>query len=323
MLVRQMLARHRSNWNHPKPLNVMDRYFIEFDGEYKSLVAFTSLLAIALLLATNSFSAAESNLAIVGAGVEQAEDSPFVGSDYDFLPGDFLFFTFGVSGFGIDSAQSGDVRKIALTYEATPEDSSGKPLTPPDRGEIKEDLHPEDKNWLPKRHASFLIPSFVAAGTYNVHVTVKDAISKSETSADFPFRIGGVQIKESPSITAENFRFLRTEDGREPLRIPAYSPGDDVYARFDMTGYKIGVDKQYHIAYGLTVLGPDGKPFIQQPQAAELQSGGFYPPQFVPGNLDLKTSRDSATGEYVVVLTVRDLLSNQTSELKRAFSLEQ
>ena len=267
-------------------------------------------------------SAANKELAIVDAGVEQSEDAPFVASDYQFLPGDFLYFTFSIGGFGIDSEREGEVRKIALTYQAVPQDAAGIPLTPPATGEVKTQLHPEDKNWMPKRRASFLIPSFVAAGDYHVHVSVTDVVTKHEVSADIPFHIGGVHIKASPSITVENFRFLRKEDDRTPLEIPAYSPGDKVYALFEMTGYKVGPDKQYHLAYGLTVLGPDGKPFLQQPQAAELDSNSYYPAQFVPGNLVLTTAPNSATGQYVVVLTVKDLLGQQSYEAKYAFSLE-
>ena len=105
--------------------------------------------------------------------------------------------------------------------------------------------------------------------------------------------------------------------------MPAYAPGDTIYARFDMAGYQTSTpDNQYHLTYGLTVFGPDGKPFIQQPQAAELSTGSFYPAQFVPGNINLTTTRTSAKGAYVIALTVRDLIANGTYETKRSFTLE-
>ena len=316
-----MPVRYLSGLVHRSSRDATSAKCVSLDVGPRSLVASKYVIA-ALWILTHCAFAAQSNLAIIDAGVEQAEDAPFVTSDYKFLPGDFVYFRFDIAGFGVESQQGGDTRKISLTYEVVPQDSNGVSLTPPNTGEIKEDLNPEDKNWTPKRRSSFLIPSFVAAGDYRVHVAVKDSVSKAETVADFPFRIGGIQVKPSSSITVQNLRFLRKQDDREPLQVPAYGPGDTVYVRFEMTGFELGSEKQYHLAYGLTVLGPDGKPFIQQPQAAEIQANSFYPAQFLPGNLDLNTTKTTATGEYVIVLTVRDLLANKTYETKQAFSVE-
>ncbi len=56
-----------------------------------------------------------SSLAIVQAGVQQADDAPFVPSDYQFYPGDYIYFTFEVSGFGIRSNADGTTRSMSLT----------------------------------------------------------------------------------------------------------------------------------------------------------------------------------------------------------------
>jgi hypothetical protein len=280
------------------------------------------VLAALFLLQARPCNAEQSSLTIIDAGVQQFEDAPFVSSDYRFLPGDYLYFTFQITGFSVKSEERNEIRKISLTYQVSAEDSNSNPLAPPVTGAIQAELNPEDKNWTPKRRASFLIPSFVAAGEFHVHAVVNDLAANSRASRDFPFLIGGTQIQPSPSLTVQNFRFLRREDAREPLQVPAYSPGDPVYARFDMAGYKLGTGHQYRLAYGLVVLRPDGKPFLQQPKAAELQAVGFYPAQFVPGTINLITSSDSERGEYIIVLTVRDLVSNQSYETKQAFSIE-
>lgn len=293
-----------------------------FQVPRRTLVRFVAAAVILVAASALPCRAAQNSPTVLNAGIQQAEDAPFVAHDYQFMPGDFVYFTFEISGFGIASDAKAQTKSIELTYELVPQDSNGTPLTAPVKGSIAEELHPEDKNWIPKRHASFLLPSFVAAGDYHVHVAVQDGVSKTQTIADVPFHIGGVQIKPSPSITVQNFRFLRKQDDAQGLDVPAYSPGDTVYVRFDMSGYKFGQDHEYRLAYGLTVLGPDGKPFVQQPQAAQLQSTSFYPAQFVPGNLDITTTKDSATGEYVLILTVRDLCSGQTQESKHVFSIE-
>lgn len=278
------------------------------------LILFTALPKLCL--------SAESSLTIIAAGVQSSEDAPNAPADYPFLPGDFVYFTFQISGFDVQSSQQGQVRTISLTYQITPEDTHGAALAPPTSGAILTELSPEDKNWLPKRRASFLIPSFVAAGEFKIHVSVEDLIGKTSASDDVPFRIGGTQIQPAGSITVQNFHFFRNQNDREPLQIPAYSPGDPVYARFDMTGFKIDAQNRYHLAYGLSVVRPDGKPFIEQPNAAELQAGSFYPAQYVPGILDLKTSTDVPRGEYVITLTVRDLMANSSYDIKKAFSVE-
>lgn len=277
---------------------------------------------ISFLLFPTAVFAAESQLAVIDAGVQASEDAPFVSVDYRFLPGDYVYFTFQISGFKIKAEQRDEVHRIALKYEIAPCDSKGVALTEAANGGILTELSPEDKNWLPKRRASFLLPSFVAAGEYHVHVAVEDVFGKTETSADFPFRVGGVQVQPSPTLTVENFHFFRREGDREPLKVPAYSPGDTVYARFDMAGYKMGPKNSYQLSYGLRVLRPDGKSFFEQPNAADLESDSFYPAQFVPGTIDLTTSPDTSRGEYVIVLSVRDLIGKQTYEVKQAFSIE-
>jgi len=269
-------------------------------------------------------SAKDASVAIVDAGVQQSEDGAFVSDDYRFLPGDFVYFTFQIAGFQIKSESRDEIesRKISLHYEITPEDMMGTPLAPPNTGDIQTELSPEDKNWTPKRRAAFLLPGLLAAGQFRVHVVVQDMFAKSETSRDYPFHVGGIKIDPSASITVENFEFFRTEREQAALEIPAYSAGDFVYARFDMAGYKLGPQNQYHLGYGLKVLRPDGKVFIEQANAAELNDGSFYPAQFVPGNLKLSTPHDVPHGEYVIVLTVRDLVANQSYETKKAFSIE-
>jgi hypothetical protein len=199
---------------------------------------------------------------------------------------------------------------------------NGVALTEPNSGTVHVELNPEDKNWMPKRRVSFFLPSFVAAGEFRIHVAVKDLFGNRQASKDVPFRIGGVKIQPSSTITVQDFRFLRKEGDRVPLEVPAYRPGDTVYTSFEMAGYKIGPRNQYHVAYGLTVLRPDGKPFVQQPNAAEFEKSSFYAAQFVPGNFSVTTSADTARGEYILILTVRDVLANQTYQIKESFSIE-
>ena len=279
-------------------------------------------ILIALIPSASSCSAADSPLAVISAGVSSAEDSPFVSPEYRFLPGDYLYFTFEIAGFSVRSENEGEIRKISLTYEISAEDRERHALAPPVSGEIKTELNPEDKNWVPKKGTSFLLPSFIAAGPFQIRVAVKDLVGKTETSREIPFLVGGTNLQAVNSITVENFRFLRGENDTDALSVPAYSPGDTVYARFEIAGFRNGSGNDHHVAYGVTVFGPDGKPFIKDPQAADLEDRSFYPAQFIPGNLALKMGKNNTHGEYIVVLTVRDLLADQQYETKKVFSIE-
>ena len=279
-------------------------------------------LVVSAWLSARPARAAESPLAIVNAGVQQYEDGPFVSATAVFLPEDTLYFTFQIAGFKIESNEAKGTQQISLAYEISVLDANGVALAPSNSGKIDTQLSAEDKNWTPKRRASFLIPQLVGAGDYRVHAVAKDLLGKAETAKDIPFHIGGVEVHKSEEISVEHFRFLREENSREPLGIAAYRPGDTVFTAFEIAGYALGPGNRYHVAYGATVLRPDGKPFLEKPEAVELDSSSFYPAQFLPGSFNVVCSPDSQRGQYVIVLTARDLIANRTYVTKQLFSLE-
>lgn len=265
----------------------------------------------------------ESKLAVMQAGVEDAEDAPFVATDYHFLPGQTLYFEFDIAGYGIhETGGYFKVRRLSLAYTVQPFDSNSVALAPAVSGKIDEDLAAQDKNWLPKRRASFLLPSLVTRGEYHVRVTVNDLVAKSQVSRDFPFLMRGAALTPGNGLTIENFRFLPTASDGEPLQLADFRAGDTVYARFDITGFKLGDGNAHDVAYGLKVLRPDGKTYLDAPQADEINSKSFYPTPYLPGNIQITTSRDSSAGSYVLVVTARDGIGNQTCESRQTFRIE-
>jgi hypothetical protein len=102
----------------------------------------------------------------------------------------------------------------------------------------------------------------------------------------------------------------------------AYRPGENVWARFDITGYKLGDGNSFEVQYGLTVIRPDGKPGFSQPEAATLKDKSFYPRRFTPAALSLTLPADIVKGDHTIVLTVRDKIGNQTTETRQKFSVE-
>jgi hypothetical protein len=265
----------------------------------------------------------ESKLAVIDAGPEDAEDSPFVAKDYRFLPGQTLYFEFDIAGFGIrETGGYFKTKHVSLDYAVQPFDGNNVALAPAESGTIDEDLAPQDKNWLPKRRASFLLPAYVARGQYHVRVTVKDLVANKDVATDIPFLMNGATLAAGSGLTIENFRFLRSANDGAPLQLPDFRAGDTVYARFDITGFKLGEGNAYDVAYGLKVLRPDGKTYLDAPQADDLKSKSYYPAPYVPGNVQITTSSDSSGGLYVLILTAHDAIGGQTYESRQSFQIE-
>jgi hypothetical protein len=284
------------------------------------LMAMTAVLACqAQMLAATGGQA----LAIVNAGVESAEDAPFVAPDYQFNPGDFVYVVFEISGYKIAGNEYNGPRHISLKYSVEPLDSNGVPLAAAASGEIEQEIGQEDKNWMPKRRASFLLPSYLAQGSYHVKVTVEDLLAKSTQAKELAFNIAGPKITPGGGLQVQRFRFERSEEDGPGLEVAAYRPGDTVWARFDMTGFKTGPANAVDLAYGITALRPDGKQLFEQKAAArEKVNGEFYPPQFVPGILSVTTTKDLSPGEYKLIVHVNDLLGKQTADFEQSFRVE-
>lgn len=275
------------------------------------------------LLRASLADAAGQTLAIVNAGVESAEDAPFVAPDYVFNPGDFLYLTFEISGYKATGSDDNGAKNISLTYTAQPFDGNGVALADAVRGEIDQEVGQEDKNWLPKRRASFLLPSYLARGTGLVKVTVDDKNAKLATTKNLPFNISGAEIKPGGGLQVQSFRFERSAQDGPGLEIAAYRPGDTIWARFNMTGFKTGDGNSVHLTYGVTVFRPNGAMlFEQKPAAQENVAGEFYPPQFMPGVLSVTTTKDLNPGEYRLTIHVNDLVGKQTTDFEQGFRIE-
>ena len=262
---------------------------------------------------------APKKLAIEQALLAQSEDGTPVPSDYEFLPGDSVFFSCRVSGF---AKQGDEPPKMYVSYKVEARDPRGVLIVPEDSGKVAADLAPEDKEWRPIIRATLALPPLAATGRYDVKVIVRDELAKTETEISVPLRIRGRGVEASDSLIVRNFRFLRSEDDKDPLQVAAYRPGDTVWARFDMTGYKIGEKNRYDVEYGLKVLRPTGETTYEMAKAANDKNETFYPQHHTPGVLSLALPKHLKAGRYTVVLTVRDNLGGQTFEMRPTFDVE-
>jgi hypothetical protein len=175
---------------------------------------------------------------------------------------------------------------------------------------------------MPKFLASFVVPPFAPAGIYHIPVKVKDELSGADTGAELTFRVRGHDVEPSSSLVTRNYQFLRNEDDQTAMRNPVYHPGETLWARFDITGYKFVENNRFSVEYGLAVLNADGKELFSQPNAASESKESFYPQRYVPGMLSLNLDRNVPTGSYTLVVTVRDTTGDQTWESRQTFRVE-
>ena len=263
----------------------------------------------------------EKNLAVVRPLFSQMEDGAPASQGFQFVPGETIHFSCQVEGYKRSENKDGD-DDILLTYQVEARDSRGVLLQPAQEGKEAAALTAEDKNWMPKIRESIVVPPFADSGEYQVLVKIKDGLSGASAEGRAVFVVKGVDIEPSDSVVVRNFRFTRSEEDTHGLQVAAYRPGDSVWARFYMTGYKLGENNLFDIDYGLQVLRADGTVAYSQPQAAGEKQQSFYPQRYQPGVLNLNLAKDQKLGEYTIVLTVRDNLGKQMYETRHKFSVE-
>ena len=282
----------------------------------KSIVLL-SLVASAACLAAP----AEKKLAIVRPLLSQMEDGAPVSSGFEFLPGETIHFSCQIEGYK-KIEDKFEVEKILLTYQVEARDSSGVLLQPVQEGKEGGTVTAEDKNWMPKIRESIVIPPLAESGEYQILVKVKDEMAQANAEDRVTFTVKGRDIAPSDTLVVRNFRFLRSDEDAKPLQVAAYRPGDPLWVRFEMTGYKLGAANEFDIEYGLQVLRADGSVAFSQPQAATGKEQTFYQQRYQPGALSLNLAKDQKAGEYTLVLIVRDNLGKQSYEAREKFTVE-
>lgn len=270
----------------------------------------------ALLVAATAASAPR-QLVIVAPALHQFEDGPGLPSTFTFVPGDTVFLDYEVSGYQVSGKD-----RILLSFQIEARDPQGRLLAPPATRKMDAELAEEDKNWKPKVRYEVLVPPLADSGGYRILIRGKDELSGAEASAEIGFSVQGRAVESSDTIIVRNFRFLRSEEDATPLAVAAYRPGDTVWARFEITGYKMGAKNRLDVAYGVSLLRSSGEALFSEPNAAAEADESFYPKRYVPGILSLNLDRDIDKGEYTVVVTVRDQIGGQQCQERRSFRVE-
>jgi hypothetical protein len=236
---------------------------------------------------------------------------------FEHVPGETLFFSCRIAGYTKTPEE-----KIQLTYSVQAIDPQGAPLTELYKNEIATEVSPQDKDWMPKIATEVPIPPLVASGTYKIVVKVEDVLAKTSAELATPFQVRGKPVEPSDTLTVRNFNFYRGEEETAPVEKAAYRPGDGVWARFDITGFKYGPNNKIDVSYVTSLATMSGKVIWTQPEAAVEQTESFYPKRYVPASMGITLQKNFQPGQYIIAVQAKDAIGNQTYEGKFTFTVE-
>lgn len=260
-------------------------------------------------------------LLVVNQGVRQIEDGPLVALGTEFVPGETVYYSFQATGYTTAPGES-ETRKVRLDYEIDVFDPKGTRLVETVKSVLDTAISVQDKDWKPTIRSEFLLPHFAPPGKYKISVKLTDALTKASSGVTDTFEVSGHAVETSTELAVRNFGFYRSEDDQKPLSVAAYRAGDSLFARFDMTGFRYGDRNTIEVSYDVAVLNSESKAIYSQPNAAVEKSYSFYPKPSVPGGMSLSLQPNMRKGEYMVILTVHDLVGHQTFEMKQTFQVE-
>lgn len=278
--------------------------------------------ALALACAMNAAQAqrprpAGPALQLTGAAISQFEDGPAIASGLKLVPGETAFFRFDAVNYF--TSENG---KVQVTGHVQVVDPQGTLIIPQDDIVISTTLSQEDKDWKPRLRSQFQIPGIAPPGIYHVRFQATDDQSKQKASGEVAFEVDGHGPPPAKSLTVGPVTFYRTAEDENPLKVAAYRPGDMVWVRFDVTGYKYGEQNSMDVAYDVAVTAEDGKQLFAQQDAAVEKNQAFYPQPWVPGAFSLTLQPDMRPGTYSISVTARDAIGKQTQTAKADFKVE-
>jgi hypothetical protein len=276
------------------------------------------VLVAAAVIAVGRAQAQPKPPVIVNATLQEYEDGPPLRAGHEFIPGETVFFSFQVRGYSVSSEG-----KVQFTYRIEALDSDGVNLAEPVSGSIETEISELDKDWLPKVRYSCLIPPHALPGKLRIAAMARDGQTGLEAKTEVDFAVRGRTVDTSGPFSVRDIRFLRAEDDRTPLAVATYRPGDTLWARFDITGFKLGEKNHLDVIYGISIVSPSGKQLYSEPEAAAEEEAPFYPRRYVPGVVSLNVQAKTTPGEYTLIVTARDQVGNQTCEGRGVFRVEQ
>ena len=278
--------------------------------------AMRRMLVPSVLLAW-AISAPAAPLGLVRAIISDTDGGAPVPAEFTHVHGATLFFSCRVANY-----QKTSDEKIHFAYTVEAMDPKGVPVMEPFHQNIADEVTPQDKEWMPRIATEVMVPPLAPSGKYQIVIKVEDLIGKTNTQLSVPFVVRGRNVEPSDTLVVRNFQFYPSEDAARPLEKAAYSPGQSVWARFDITGFRYGPMNKIDVSYVFSVLTDAGKVLWTQPQPAVEQGESFYPKPYVPASVGINLQKNIRPGMYMITVQAKDAVGNQTYETQQPFQVE-
>lgn len=253
--------------------------------------------------------------------LHQFEDGPILDPSHAFLPGETVYASCRLTGYQV-AGDTDEKRSVKLLWEAHAADAAGVAVAKSASGAIEQQVFKQDKDWRPKFLYQFVVPPFAPGGVYKITVRAKDEVGGTELTSNIEFPVRGRDVEPSQTLVARNLRFLPGEQDGPPMAPAVYHPGQTLWARFEITGYKYADKNRYSVEYGLAIEKEDGNRVFAQPAAAQDSSESFYPQRYVPGAVSLNLDANVPAGAYALVILMRDSIGSQMAETRGTFQVE-
>jgi hypothetical protein len=262
-------------------------------------------------------SASAAPLGLVRAIISDSDGGAPLPTDFAHIPGETLFFSCRLANY-----QKTSEEKIHYAYTVEAVDPKGVPLMEPFHQDIADQVTPQDKEWMPRIATQVIVPPLAPSGNYHIVIKAEDLVGKSKTEMSVPFVVRGRNVEPSDTLVVRNFHFYPSEDAPHPLEKAAYSPGQSVWARFDIIGFRYGPMNKIDVSYVFSVVTDAGKVLWTQPQPEVDQGESFYPKHYVPATIGINLQKNIRPGTYLITVQAKDAVGNQIYETKEPFQVE-
>jgi len=254
---------------------------------------------------------------LVSPVVSQFEDGSALEGGQHLIVGEIGFFRFAVVNYKV-----ADTGKVQLSAKVQVFDSRGTAIAPVDELAIATSLSEEDKDWRPRFRSQFQLPGIAPPGNYRVHYEATDEQSRQKASGDATFTVDGPNVDPSDQLVIRQMAFYRGADDEVPIGVAAYRPGDMIWVKFFITGYKHGEQNAMDVTYDVAVTDAAGKQLFAQENAAVEKNQAFYPQPWVPGVFSLTLKPDTMKATYTVSISAHDAIGKQNVTEKAEFKVE-
>jgi hypothetical protein len=283
----------------------------------RATIAIAAVTVAALVFLLDAQPTGAQALKVTHPVVSESEDGPALAQGAVFQPGEIVYFSFQVENY-----RMGLTGKVQLTGHIQAFDPAGTPIIARDEELIGTTVSEEDKDWKPKLRLQIQLPSIAPPGNYPIRFEAVDQQSHQTATGEVAFPVAGKGVERSAVLAVRNLSFYRAQEDPAPLKIAAYRPGDMLWVRFDITGYRYGDQNSIDTGYDVEVLSPSGKQLLAEENAAVEKSQAFYPQPWVPATFNLSLDSNATPGTYKLIITAHDAVGNQMAVQQAEFKVE-